>query len=91
MWTQNVPSADSAYFVTLSLGAVSRGLGRDYNAALYVRFCAFMKTVFPRTAQEKTIRGIVFLRKAMSLHEREGVPARETRVLGGIGSAPRQR
>ena len=44
-----------------------------------------------KTAQEKTIRGIVFLRKAMSLHEREGVPARETRVLGGIGSAPRQR
>lgn len=46
MWTQNVPSADSAYFVTLSLGAVSRGLGRDnsnVSTALCVGFYKLLR------------------------------------------------
>ena len=46
MWTQNVPSANFAFYVNLSSGAVSRGLGRDYNnnpAALCVGFYKLLR------------------------------------------------
>ena len=49
-----------------------------------------MKAGFPRTAQEKTIRAIVFSRKAMNLGTIETVPSVDDCGLGGIGESIRK-